>query len=112
MINSLDFLNNHTDYLISLTINYSKTRQIYRFQTNPQLWQKKPNFQKGWLITRSDQVDTEKKLRPARFLEEKREDRNVPDGIGAEEEKRDENGVALVQRVKERELVTLIFLKK
>lgn len=109
MINSLDFLNNHTDYLISLTINYSKTRQIYRFQTNPQLWQKKPNFQKGWLITRSDQVDTEKKLRTARFLEEGREDRNAPDGIGAEEEKKDENGVALVQRVKERELVTLIF---
>jgi hypothetical protein len=45
-------------------------------------------------------------------LEEGREDRNAPDGIGAEEEKKDENGVALVQRVKERELVTLIFLKK
>jgi len=51
-------------------------------------------------------------LRTARFLEEGREDRNAPDGIGAEEEKKDENGVALVQRVKERELVTLIFLKK
>jgi hypothetical protein len=45
-------------------------------------------------------------------LEEKREDRNVPDGIGAEEEKKDENGVALVQRVKERELLPSIFLKK
>ena len=41
-------------------------------------------------------------MRTARFLEEEREDRNVPDGIRAEEEEKDENGVALVQRVKER----------
>lgn len=44
LINSLNFLNNHTDYLISLTINYSETRKIYRFQTNPQLWKKKKNL--------------------------------------------------------------------
>lgn len=41
-------------------------------------------------------------MRTARFLEGEREDRNVPGGIRAEEEEKDENGVALVQRVKER----------